>query len=69
MTRGAKLESHDVDNFTPLLLAANYGHTETISVLLRHKADVTARDKYDKSVLYQCAEENRADALQVGINF
>ena len=61
------MESHDLDNFTPLLIAANYGHTETISVLIRHKANVTAMDKHDKTVLYQCAEENRPDALKVSL--
>ena len=48
-------------------MAANYGHTETITCLLRLKANVTAMDKNDKSVIYQCAEENRQDALKVGL--
>jgi len=56
---------HDNDQFTALLLAANYGHTQTISVLLKHKANVMAVDKNDKSVIFQCAEEDRVDALQV----
>lgn len=56
---------HDSDHFTALLIAANYGHTETIAVLLKHKANVMATDKNDKSILFQCAEEDRLDAIQV----
>jgi len=48
-----------------LLIAASYGHTDTIAVLLKHKANVLAVDKNDKTIIYMCAEENRVDALQV----
>ena len=62
---GANIELHDTDNYTALLIAASYGHTETMEVLLKNKANVLATEKNDKNVLYLCAEENRADALQV----
>ena len=50
-----------------MLIAANYGHTETIAVLMKSRANIAATDKNDGTVLHQCAEEGRVDALQVRI--
>ncbi len=64
---GAKIERRDKDNFTPLLIAASNGHSQTIKVLLDHSADISARDKHDKTAMFWAAEENQPDGLQVSL--
>lgn len=63
---GANIELHDTDQYTALLVAASYGHSEAIQILLENKANMLAVDKNDKNIIYICAEENRVEALQVG---
>ena len=63
--RGAKIDKHDKDNFTPLLIAACNGHADTIKTLLGHGADLFAVDKNDKTAIFWAAEEDNVEALQV----
>ena len=63
--RGAKIDKHDKDNFTPLLIAACNGHADTIKTLLDHGADLFAVDKNDKTAIFWAAEEDNVEALQV----
>ena len=63
--RGAKIEKRDKDNFTPLLLAACYGHADTIKRLIKRGADLKAVDKDDKNAIYWTAEEDHLEALSV----
>ena len=63
--RGARINRRDKDNYTPLLLAATYGHVETVELLLQKGADYTAVDKYDKTAIYLAAEENKFAVLEV----
>ena len=63
--RGARIDKHDKDNFTPLLIAASNGHAETIRELLKHGADIFAMDKYDKGALFWAAEEDNLQAMKV----
>ena len=65
ISSGAKVEHRDHENFTALLVAAKYGHTETIATLLKNRAKVNAVDKYDKTVIHQCSEESHPEALKV----
>ena len=62
---GAKVELREHENCTALLIAAKYGHTETVSVLMKNRAKVTAVDKDDRTILHQCAGENHLEALRV----
>lgn len=59
------MTKHDKDNFTPLLIAACHGHTETIECLLQEGATLSDIDKNDKSAIYWAAAENKVDALKV----
>lgn len=63
---GANIEVKDAESMTPLLVASRNGHLETLSWLLKYKADVTETDKDDKTCLMWAAEEDRTDAIKVG---
>lgn len=63
--RGARLEKADKDNFTPLLIAASFGHVETLKVLLELGANVFAVDKNEKTAMHWACEEDHLDVLQV----
>ena len=63
--RGARIDKHDKDNFTPLLLAACNGHAESMRGLLSKGADIFAVDKHDKSALFWTAEEDKLEAMMV----
>ena len=65
--RGAKIDKHDKDNFSPLLIAACNGHADTIKALLDQGADLFAVDKNDKTAIFWAAEEDNVEALKVGI--
>lgn len=65
LTSGSDIEAKDRDNFTPLLLAACYGHAKTVELLLQRGADSTVEDKNDKTAVFLAAEENKQEALEV----
>ena len=69
LVRGARINRRDKDNYTPLLLAATYGHPNTVELLLHKGADFTAVDKYDKTAIYLAAEENKLTVLEVVLFF
>ena len=62
---GADIESRDKDDFTPLLIAACYGHQKAVEMLINKGADITVKDKNDRTAIYLAAEENKLQALQV----
>ena len=61
------MEYRDKDGYTPLLIAATYGHADTIHILLRRGADYEAVEKNDKTAVYLACEEDNAEALSVSI--
>ena len=56
LSQGARVDKTDDDNATPLHLAAFYGHTDTVALLLRHHADSAARDRRGWSALHSAAD-------------
>jgi serine protease inhibitor len=61
------LEYRDKDGYTALLIAATYGHADTIHSLLGRGADYEAVEKNDKTAVYLACEEDNAEALSVSI--
>ena len=55
----------DRDNFTPLLLAACYGHANAVELLIQSGADIIAEDKNERTALFLAAEEDRLEVLKV----
>ena len=66
--RGADIEVKDRDNFTPLLLAACYGHAKAVELLISSGADILAEDKNERTALFLAAEEDRLEVLKVRNN-
>ena len=64
-SRDADVNAVDGDNQTPLVIAAANGNAETVSLLLRYKADLHINDSCDKSAIFWAAEENCLDVLEV----
>ena len=62
---GADIEWRDKDDFTPLLIAACYGHQKAFELLINKGADITVKDKNDRTAIHLAAEENKLQALQV----
>ena len=56
----------DRDNFTPLLIAACYGHAKAVELLIESGADIMAEDKNERTALFLAAEEDRLEVLKVG---
>ncbi len=67
--RGARINRHDKDNFSPLLIAGCNGHAETIKTLLSKGANLFDVDKNDKTALFWASEEDHAGALKVQFIF
>ena len=65
MKKGAKIEKKDKDNFTPLLLAAAEGNSESVEVLLKNGANINVVEREDKSVLYWAAAQNHEQTVSV----
>ena len=65
--RGASIECRDKDKDTPLLIAADKNHLETIKSLLAHGADISAKDSNDATPIYRAASEGCIESLEVRV--
>lgn len=66
----ANIEARDVDNYTPLLTAAEFGQTEIFRLLLELKpcpASLTVHNMTGKSALFLAAESNHPEIIKVYI--
>ena len=71
MSSGANIEARDVDNYTPLLTAAEFGQTEVFRLLLELKprpASLTVHNMTKKSALFLAAESNHPEIIKVHKN-
>ncbi|XP_064599919.1 serine/threonine-protein phosphatase 6 regulatory ankyrin repeat subunit B-like [Liolophura sinensis] len=50
---------------TPLQFAASAGHTECVDMLIKHGADINARDRFDVTAVHMAAEHGRLKCLQM----
>lgn len=65
---GADSEAKDIDLYTPLLTAAEFGRTECFKLLLRHEACVDVQNVDGKNVVFLAAECNHPDIMEVCFN-
>ena len=50
---------------TPLMLASSRGHTEVVSVLLAHGADVSSKDTNGSTALIKASGENHTEVVKL----
>ncbi len=55
----------DVDGWTPLYVASWHRKTETAAVLLKHKADVNAQNKYKQTSLHRASFWGRTEIAEL----
>ena len=65
--RGANKEAQDIDDYTPLLTAAEFGRTECFKRLLQspRPAAIDVKNKDRKNAVFLAAESNHPDIIEV----
>ncbi|CAE7780175.1 ANKRD50 [Symbiodinium sp. CCMP2592] len=63
LEKGAEVELTDVDERTPLHLAARDGRTQAVSLLLDAGSEVDALDRFGRTPLYYAAQGNHRDVV------
>ena len=63
--READPELCDIDGLTPLMIAAEKGHTGVVNLLVENGAKLDIQDKDDHTFFHICAEYNQADIIKV----
>ena len=53
------IDQPDMDGWTPLLIAADFGHIESADVLLKAGADICKADRNDQNLIFIAAKEGR----------
>ena len=61
--RGAVVDTSDIDNYSPLLTAAEFGQEKAFETLLSNGASLSAVTKCGKSVLFLAAESNHHNII------
>ena len=62
---GADKEAKDIDDYTPLLTAAEFGQKEVFECLIEEGVDATVQNKEKKNALYLAAQSNHPKIVQV----
>ncbi|KAF4998978.1 hypothetical protein FGRMN_2777 [Fusarium graminum] len=66
ITNKASINARDQDRQTPLLLAARYGHTAAVKLLLHAgNVDIMARDKLGRTLLCRAAQEGHLEVAEL----
>ena len=63
--RGAKKDARDIDHYTPLLTAAEFGRIHCFRVLLRHDAAIDVQNKDRRNAVFLAAESNHQEIIDV----
>lgn len=64
--RGASIDAKDNHGRTPLLVAAEEGHSEVIKLLKSKGANIYTTDRSDRSALFLAAANNHVKLCEVG---
>ena len=63
--RGANKDARDIDHYTPLLTAAEFGRMRCFNVLLEHDASIDVQNKDRKNAVFLAAESNHPQIIEV----
>merc|ERR1719181_24026 len=61
---GGKINHQNVYGEAPLIWASSHGHIDIVRHLLKHKADVTLRNKYNVTALIEAANLGNAEIVK-----
>ena len=56
-----------MDGLTPLMIAAEKGHTGVVNLLMENGAKLDIQDKDDHTFFHICAEYNQSDIIKVKV--
>ena len=56
-----------MDGLTPLMIAAEKGHTGVVNLLVENGAKLDIQDKDDHTFFHICAEYNQSDIIKVKV--
>lgn len=65
LDRGANVNARSKHGKTPLMMAADHGHTEIVSLLLNAGADMEARDEYGFTALASAGQGGHAEVVSL----
>jgi ankyrin repeat protein len=65
LNRGANIEAHARDDWTPLTIAAREGHYETVKLLLNKGAKVNAKEGGGHTPLFWAKKYNRQQVIEL----
>ncbi|EDO38702.1 predicted protein, partial [Nematostella vectensis] len=63
----ACIECRDKDKDTPLMIAAEKNHVDTVRTLLQHGADIAAKDINDRNSVFRAAAEGCMETLEAAL--
>ena len=65
MFRVAKVDTKDIDGYTPLLTAAEFGRQGCFNILLKYGASMEEQTRDRKNVLFLAAESDHPEIVEV----
>ena len=69
LDKGADKDAKDNDGNTPLIMASQYGYTETVKLLLEYDADKEAKDKYNRTPLIWASRYGKTEIVKLLLEY
>ena len=63
--RGANIEAHAIDGWTPLTAAANGGHLNVVKILLENKVDIDASEEGGNTAIFWAAFYGHTEVVRL----